>query len=259
MKKSAVVVFVVCNLALGSALLEGFCSLPKESGPCENFKQAFYFDIQKQKCVGFPYGGCGGNSNRFNTWAECMERCGMPARELAEATDTHAHTGHVCHEVFCMEECPGNLYASDENGCQTCGCACPQLKCLPCPNQMYMQDQYGCNTCQCECSELNCNDACPGGMYAKDEFGCDICQCLTPCPLRECPKCPAGHTREILKDGEGCEYCTTNCLPVLDCPALTCIAPCEEGERSIDASGCPTCDCVVVMHGAANVQEHYVG
>lgn len=55
------------------------CTLPSASGGPENYCRAahekFFFNKETQECEMFTYGGCGGNDNRFNTKAECEERC----------------------------------------------------------------------------------------------------------------------------------------------------------------------------------------
>ncbi|ESP03042.1 hypothetical protein LOTGIDRAFT_110579, partial [Lottia gigantea] len=51
------------------------CHLAMESGPCRAAKPRWYFDQGKQTCVEYIYGGCRGNSNNFETKAECMRTC----------------------------------------------------------------------------------------------------------------------------------------------------------------------------------------
>jgi hypothetical protein len=34
-----------------------------------------YFDVKKNKCKKFNYGGCEGNANNFKKKAECREKC----------------------------------------------------------------------------------------------------------------------------------------------------------------------------------------
>lgn len=55
------------------------CTLPSAVGGPENYcraaHQKYFFNSKTQECEKFIYGGCGGNDNRFNTIAECEERC----------------------------------------------------------------------------------------------------------------------------------------------------------------------------------------
>uniref|UniRef100_H3B2V2 Collagen type XXVIII alpha 1 chain n=1 Tax=Latimeria chalumnae TaxID=7897 RepID=H3B2V2_LATCH len=51
------------------------CQLQKEEGLCRNFIVKWYYDAEKNSCTRFWYGGCGGNSNRFNTQDECEKTC----------------------------------------------------------------------------------------------------------------------------------------------------------------------------------------
>lgn len=65
---------------LGSLFAEGLsqyvgCSQRRDSGPCYGNFRRFYFDISKNKCKQFFYGGCLGNKNRFHTLAQCLRAC----------------------------------------------------------------------------------------------------------------------------------------------------------------------------------------
>ncbi|XP_050518066.1 basement membrane-specific heparan sulfate proteoglycan core protein isoform X2 [Diabrotica virgifera virgifera] len=52
------------------------CNLPKVSGPCEGYYVSYYYEKDVKTCFPFTYGGCLGNSNRFNSREECMYFCG---------------------------------------------------------------------------------------------------------------------------------------------------------------------------------------
>ena len=52
------------------------CSLPVESGDCDNLLERFYFDIFDAECKPFVYSGCGGNTNNFNSLDACNKLCG---------------------------------------------------------------------------------------------------------------------------------------------------------------------------------------
>jgi hypothetical protein len=60
----------------GGAGAGAACGLPIVSGPCNAAFFAYGFDQARGHCVRFPYGGCQGNENRFDTLAECEAACG---------------------------------------------------------------------------------------------------------------------------------------------------------------------------------------
>lgn len=51
------------------------CHLPHERGSCLAHIQRWGFDPSSGKCVEFSYGGCGGNSNNFETREACEKLC----------------------------------------------------------------------------------------------------------------------------------------------------------------------------------------
>ena len=51
------------------------CSQSVDSGPCNDYQDAFYFDILTGQCYSFIYTGCSGNLNRFGSRNECEQRC----------------------------------------------------------------------------------------------------------------------------------------------------------------------------------------
>ncbi|XP_032898586.1 tissue factor pathway inhibitor 2 isoform X2 [Amblyraja radiata] len=52
------------------------CLLPMDTGPCKALLHRYYFNRLIQKCQMFPYGGCKGNENNFESQKECRSRCG---------------------------------------------------------------------------------------------------------------------------------------------------------------------------------------
>jgi len=52
------------------------CSLSAEEGPCAAAILRYYYDSTEKVCKTFPYGGCGGNANRFETQEACELACG---------------------------------------------------------------------------------------------------------------------------------------------------------------------------------------
>uniref|UniRef100_A0A672LE86 BPTI/Kunitz inhibitor domain-containing protein n=1 Tax=Sinocyclocheilus grahami TaxID=75366 RepID=A0A672LE86_SINGR len=56
-------------------LLIDVCQLKLDAGTCSNFSMKWYFEVRSGECVQFWYGGCDGNSNRFDTQEDCEIRC----------------------------------------------------------------------------------------------------------------------------------------------------------------------------------------
>lgn len=58
---------------------ENPCALPRaEGGPeltCLAAIPKFYHNAETKQCEEFYYGGCGGNTNRFDTKEECEAKC----------------------------------------------------------------------------------------------------------------------------------------------------------------------------------------
>ncbi|XP_041353663.1 papilin-like isoform X2 [Gigantopelta aegis] len=51
------------------------CSLPRNGGNCNGYNIVWYYDLDLQRCRRFIYTGCGGNENRFDSDAECLQLC----------------------------------------------------------------------------------------------------------------------------------------------------------------------------------------
>jgi hypothetical protein len=62
--------------AVGGAPDTGdLCVLPRHPGDCDGYMLRYYFNVTHGRCEQFVYGGCGGNANRFDTLAQCENRC----------------------------------------------------------------------------------------------------------------------------------------------------------------------------------------
>ncbi|XP_054710524.1 actinia tenebrosa protease inhibitors-like [Uloborus diversus] len=51
------------------------CNALPEVGPCDAYFVRYYFDRQENRCKPFVYGGCGGNTNNFESEEECSNTC----------------------------------------------------------------------------------------------------------------------------------------------------------------------------------------
>ena len=51
------------------------CLQPQDKGSCKGTTPVYGFDLYSKTCTSFAYSGCGGNSNRFATLAECQSTC----------------------------------------------------------------------------------------------------------------------------------------------------------------------------------------
>ena len=58
------------------------CSQKRDSGICPGNVPRFYFSKTLGMCQLFSYGGCGGNSNNFETLDQCVAHCGGPKEDV---------------------------------------------------------------------------------------------------------------------------------------------------------------------------------
>ena len=54
---------------------EAACLQVADAGTCKAYLPQFFYDQSDNMCKSFVYGGCGGNSNRFESRRECEARC----------------------------------------------------------------------------------------------------------------------------------------------------------------------------------------
>ncbi|GIY83580.1 kunitz-type U19-barytoxin-Tl1a [Caerostris darwini] len=52
------------------------CNADADAGPCRAFMRRYFFNQSEGTCQKFYYGGCQGNTNNFETKAECRNACG---------------------------------------------------------------------------------------------------------------------------------------------------------------------------------------
>lgn len=52
------------------------CPGPADKGPCNRNIFKYAYDPEKDACIMFIWGGCGGNDkNRFDSEPQCLRRC----------------------------------------------------------------------------------------------------------------------------------------------------------------------------------------
>uniref|UniRef100_T1GSH7 BPTI/Kunitz inhibitor domain-containing protein n=1 Tax=Megaselia scalaris TaxID=36166 RepID=T1GSH7_MEGSC len=56
-------------------LLDEFCKLQAEKGPCRAIFHRYFYNVNSNKCELFTYGGCDGNENNFRSQKECISAC----------------------------------------------------------------------------------------------------------------------------------------------------------------------------------------
>jgi hypothetical protein len=49
------------------------------TGPCQSSGIRYYYDRDKKECQQFPYGGCNGNANNYETMEKCQSTCSKQA------------------------------------------------------------------------------------------------------------------------------------------------------------------------------------
>uniref|UniRef100_A0AC35TYZ3 BPTI/Kunitz inhibitor domain-containing protein n=1 Tax=Rhabditophanes sp. KR3021 TaxID=114890 RepID=A0AC35TYZ3_9BILA len=108
------------------------CELARDRGTeCEQEKSMhFYFDSVTLRCQPFMHLGCGGNDNKWKTFAECKKAC----------KDVKQHSNPKAPKV-CKS---GVVAATDENG--------KALTCENCPKQSTCVDGLCCFTPQFTCN-----------------------------------------------------------------------------------------------------------
>ncbi|XP_032304533.1 WAP four-disulfide core domain protein 8-like isoform X2 [Coturnix japonica] len=103
---------------------EDICHLPAVPGPCGGHELSFFYNVTSGQCETFPYSGCGGNANRFGTWAACRRVClGHEKPKTGECP-----TMLLELEGPCQQECNGDGDCPDELKCCNSSCG---LQCLP--------------------------------------------------------------------------------------------------------------------------------
>jgi len=165
--------------ALGGAGGAGdVCSLPFSIGNCDALIPVYFHNAATDRCEPATYGGCGGNANRFETFAECESACDV------------VPTGAAC-EVDGVVYPNGWTMVPDPISCNTCTCtdgqlgscteaACPDL----CPEGTLLETE--CTACApndaCEVVHTGCLPTCDGQPDCAESGGfCSVGVCRMVC------------------------------------------------------------------------------
>ncbi|XP_076464212.1 papilin-like isoform X2 [Babylonia areolata] len=114
------------------------CNLPKVVGLCKAYMPSFFYNTNSGQCENFVYGGCGGNTNRFETKQQCEQKCkqtGTTTSSHSSANPTpsgeayqavHSSTGkqnEICslpaQTGLCMAYIPSFFFNSTSGQCQS--------------------------------------------------------------------------------------------------------------------------------------------
>ena len=107
------------------------CGLPPETGLCKAAFPRYFYNSTSEQCEGFTYGGCGGNSNNFETLSECnnvcSDVCSLPAVSgpcLAYFPRYYYNSNSGQCEKFVYGGCQGN--ANNFKTLEDCQDACAE-------------------------------------------------------------------------------------------------------------------------------------
>ncbi|XP_066978000.1 papilin isoform X20 [Macrobrachium rosenbergii] len=169
------------------------CKLPVETGNCRASIPSWYYDEEKQRCIGFSYGGCGGNANRFQSVELCERQCGR-YRDQATTTesglDVTSPSSFTQPDSHCQEaaitcqllQCPYGIQKRvDHDGCEQCSCydPCEEMRCAngtECAVDLHPVSQNSVETrVQAVCRKVNKEGDCPpvSGRTSQCENECE--------------------------------------------------------------------------------------
>ncbi|CAD7088135.1 unnamed protein product [Hermetia illucens] len=130
------------------------CLLPPEVGHCRSTNNRWFYDQGTQDCAIFPYSGCGGNDNNFESREDCLETCRIENEKPPELEVGDLRLESIANKVDCKVS---NWVIRPCN--VTCGegvmiktrkvLRYPRLGGKPCPKRMVRIEQ-----CFMECPDL---------------------------------------------------------------------------------------------------------
>ncbi|KAL3986271.1 Kunitz/Bovine pancreatic trypsin inhibitor domain family protein [Acanthocheilonema viteae] len=92
------------------------CSQPMDVGPCKNFIERWFFDMDSGLCQSFQYGGCAGNRNHFFSKHECEIHCArfFNGRTGRRRIAAHQNALHAQHNTIMWSQSAEILNESEE-------------------------------------------------------------------------------------------------------------------------------------------------
>ncbi|XP_010216410.1 PREDICTED: tissue factor pathway inhibitor-like [Tinamus guttatus] len=69
--------------------LPASCLQPMDEGSCQRYMLLWYYHPEADACRPFVFGGCRGNSNRFETKWKCEQQCKMAAGFRSRSCQKH--------------------------------------------------------------------------------------------------------------------------------------------------------------------------
>ncbi|UYV74611.1 PAPLN [Cordylochernes scorpioides] len=213
------------------------CQEPEDPGPCLGQLPQWFYDSAQRQCRTFLYGGCEGNSNRFETRQDCEQRCIRPEKskrkkeehlgnivvraiELVPCRDSYTRLmflprgAGVCREPVALGSClqPQSRWYYDPAllRCRTftysgCGGNKNRFKTFETCMRFCSGIKPGRSS---ECPQCDQSLHCEFGLLAEPADGCPSCRCA-PDP---CLACPNGTWCELERRNDT-EPVTATCKP----------------------------------------------
>ncbi|XP_026818119.1 papilin isoform X3 [Rhopalosiphum maidis] len=232
---------------------QDLCQLPRVEGPCRGDFRQWYYDKNSDRCFQFRYGGCQGNSNRFNDRQSCESRCVQNVvTTVASPIIAQTRPSDVCLipldpgpclqtidmwyfktstrrcESFAYSGCEGN--ANKFQSVEECERICypyidPNANKIEQEPRTIKPEEPQISTDICEAGKLRCKQLseeatrCPYGLeHWVNAVGCEDCRCYNPCLPGPDQKsvCPADYQCivDVITSDNGDSKYKATCRPV---------------------------------------------